>query len=158
MNLDEFEVLKKKEFAIYREEVISAIEAKLHLVLAHLYIEHLLERHICTKLKTTKGLFGQNGLTFDKKVSLAEACGGLDAQRIDGIRKLNALRNDCVHRFRHQPTKKQITDLGRTLGKGYEEIMKSKHAKNNDSLLRACCDRLCGGILSVVLKAEHHHA
>lgn len=156
MTPDELEILEKKEFALYTEEVGSAIEAKLHLVLAHLYIEHLLERYISTKLKTTGGLFGQYGLTFDKKVCLAESCGGLNPQSIAGVRRLNALRNDCVHKFKHQPTEKQIHDFGRSLGKAYQETIKSQRARATDlSLLRLFCARLCGAMLAAVLKAEH---
>lgn len=157
MSHDELEILKEKDYAIYKQEVASAIEPKLYLLLAHLYIEHLLERYIGTKLKTTDGLFGQNGLAFEKKICLAQSFGGLNAQRIDGIRKLNDLRNDCVHKFKHQPTEKQIDDLGRTFGKSCEKI-KIKYAKNQDSLLRAYCDRLCGAVLRVVLEAENDHA
>ena len=154
MRHDELEVLKEKDYAIYKQEVASAIEPKLHLLLAHLYIEHLLERYISTKLKTTNGLFGQNGLPFEKKVCLAQSFGGLNAQRIDGIRKLNDLRNDCVHKFKHQPTEKQIDDFGRTFGKWYGEI-KIKYAQNQDALIRACCNRLAGAVLRVVLEAEN---
>lgn len=157
MTDDELEILKTKEFAIYKAEVQGSIESKLYLLNAHLYIEHLLERYIVTKLKMTKGLFGQNGLTFEKKICLAQSFGGLNAQRIGGLRKLNDLRNDCVHRFKHQPTREQIDDLGRTFGKAYTEISR-KHAKHQDVLLRACCDRLCGGMLRVVLEAENEHA
>jgi hypothetical protein len=39
-------------------------------------MEHLLEQYISTKLKMTNRLFGQNGLTFEKKICLAESCGG----------------------------------------------------------------------------------
>lgn len=156
MSHDELDILKEKDYAIYKEEVASAIEPKLHLLLAHLYIEHLLERYIGTKLETTNGLFGQNGLTFEKKVCLARSFEGLNAQRFDGIRKLNNLRNDCVHKFKHQPTEKQIDDLGRTFGASYEKI-KSKHAKSQDSLLRAYCEFLCGAVLRVVRDAENDH-
>ena len=157
MSHDELEILKTKEFAVYKKEVASTKEPKLYLLLAHLYIEHLLERYIGTKLKTTKGLIGQNGLTFEKKVCLAESFGGLNPQCIDGIRKLNDLRNNCVHKFKHQPTEKQIDDLGRTFGKNHNEI-KHKHSRSRDSLLRAYCARLCGAVVRVVLEAENHHA
>ena len=46
MTPDELEILKEQEFALYEAEVGSSIEAKLHIVLAHLYTEHLLERYI----------------------------------------------------------------------------------------------------------------
>lgn len=155
MTQDELEILMEKEFALYKEEVGNAIEAKMHIVLAHLYMEHLLERYISTKLKTTNRLFGQNGLTFEKKICLAASCGGLNPQHIDGARKLNDLRNDCVHKFKHQPTAKQIHDFGRTLGKGYNEVIK-RRSKNTDlSLLRLFCARLFGAMIVVVLKAEH---
>ena len=157
MSLDELETLLKKEYAIYEEEVAKANDPTLRVLLTHLYIEHLLERYIDTKLKKTDGLFGKHGLTFEKKVCLAQSFGELTAQRIDGIHKLNDLRNDCVHKFKHQPTEKQIDDFGRTFGKGYKET-KRRCSEDQGSLLRAYCARLCGAVLRVVLVAEDDHA
>jgi hypothetical protein len=157
MTPNELEVLKKKETAIYTEEVSSTMETKLYALHAHLFIEHLLERYISTKLKTTEGLFGDHRLTFDKKTKLAQACGGVDPKCIKGIRKVNSFRNDFAHKFKYKPTDKGIHDFGRTLGKAYQEIIKSKHGRTTDLLLRAFCDRLCGAMTRTVVDAENPH-
>lgn len=79
MSPDKLEILRKKEYAIYEQEVGKANDPKLYVLLAHLYIEHLLERYIDTKLKKTDCLCGKHGLTFEKKVCLAQSFGGLNA-------------------------------------------------------------------------------
>ena len=154
MTPDQLNALKDKEYGIYKREVGSAIERKLRLLYAHLYIEHLLERYISTKLKTTDGLFGQRGLTFEKKICLAKSFGELSSQRLDSVRKLNQLRNNLVHRFAHQITEEEVDDFGTTLGRFYTE-MKGHPAKLQRSLLDRCCDRLCGEMCYIVVNAEN---
>lgn len=153
MTTAELDAFRKNERAIFDKEVAVAAEPKLLLLLSHLYVEHLLERYIKTKMKLTFGLFGSNGLTFEKKICLAQSLGGLTAQRVDGIRKLNALRNLCVHRFKYQVGANEINDLARTFGSGYR-LMKAKAGENSDDLLVASLHRLCGSLAGTVVVAE----
>jgi hypothetical protein len=153
----ELETIRKNEKAVFDQEVAVTEEPKLRLLLSHLYVEHLLERYIDTKVKSTIGLFGDNGLTFEKKVCLAQSLGGLPSQRVDGIRKLNALRNRCVHKFKYQAGAEQIDDLARTFGNAYKP-MKAKASGNHDSLLLASLARLCGSLAFTVVEAEHKRA
>lgn len=154
MNPEKLEALKKREQAIYKQEISRGNELKLRVLHDHLYIEHLLERYISTKLRTTDGLFGQNGLTFEKKLCLAKSFQGLNSESVDSIRKLNKLRNDLVHKFKHQPTEAEIDDFGRTFGKAYKE-MKGSLVKERHSLLERFCDRLCGQMCCIVVDAEN---
>jgi len=80
--------------------------------------------------------------------------GGLNAQCVDGIKKLNAIRNNCVHTFKHNPTKGEIEEFGRTLGKAYTD-MKQKNENDPDRCMRDACARLCGRFLRAVVNAEH---
>lgn len=157
MTPEQLEAIKKNEFATYKREVSSAIEPKLYILLVHLYIEHLLERFLAANLKKTDGLFGKNGLTFDKKVLLVEAMGGLHAQLVDGIKKLNAIRNNCAHTFKYNPTKDELDEFGHTLGKTYTD-MKRKNENDHDRRMRTTCAHLCGKLLRAVVNAEHKDA
>jgi hypothetical protein len=144
----------EREFAIYKDEVAAASDPKLHILIVHLYVEHLLERYLATRLKTTKTLFGKNGLTFEKKALLVEALGGLTPQRIDSVRKLNALRNDCAHKFKYHPSATGLDEFGRTLGKPYTAI-KAKYGSDHNGCMRYVCARLSGELLRLVVSAEH---
>lgn len=155
MTHEQREAIWKKEFAIYKSEVSSAIEPKLYILLVHLYIEHLLERFLTANLKKTDGLFGKNGLTFDKKVLLVEAMGGLNAQCLDGLKKLNVIRNNCAHTFKYNPTQGEIEEFGRTLGKTYTD-MKQKKGNDPGRCMRDVCAHLCGRLLRAVIDAEHN--
>jgi hypothetical protein len=154
MTPDQLKAIYKDEFSVYRREVSSALDAKLHILVVHLYVEHLLERLLSVNLKKTDHLFGKNGLSFEKKLLLVESMSSLNAQRIDGIRKLNTIRNDCVHKFMYNPTETELDEFGRTLGKPYADI-KRKYGKNIDGRTRAACAFLCGQVLRTVVDAEH---
>ena len=153
MNSDMFEATKERELILYKQEVESATDPKLHILIVHLYVEHLLERYLAVNLKTTKRLFGKNGLSFEKKLLIVEAMGGLTPQLIDSIRKLNALRNGCAHQFQYKPTDEDLEAFGWTLGKIYAEI-KSKVGKDKDLCMRRVCRRLCGMLARAVVDAE----
>jgi hypothetical protein len=154
MTPTELEETRKVEGTLFKNEVAVTEEPKLRLLLSHLYVEHLLERFIGSKLKSINGLFGHNGLTFEKKVCLAQSIGVLSDQRVDAIRTLNALRNSCVHEFRYQPVPSQIDKLARTFGRSYKP-MKAKAGGNLNKLLFFSLDRLCGSLLRAVVEAEH---
>lgn len=131
MTPGQLEEIRARELALYIEEVAAATDPKLHILIVHLYVEHLLERILSTKLKSTKALFGKNGLGFDKKVLLVEALGGLSPQRLDSIRKLNGLRNDCAHKFKYHPNAAELEEFGRTLGKPYAAIKSASGTDHN---------------------------
>lgn len=154
MDAQEIALLLKKERTIYDAEVAGTLESRLHLLLAHLYLEHLLERYIQIHLKDTKGLFGQGGLTFAKKVVLSRSVGKLTPQIVDAILKVNGLRNDMAHRFGHRITSKEVDDLGGTLGRSYTKL-KFKNGRDKEALLRASCAYLCGKMARIVVEAEN---
>ena len=56
MDPNRFARLKEQEFAIYDQEVGNANDPKLSVLLSHLYVEHLLERYLNTKLKASDGV------------------------------------------------------------------------------------------------------
>ncbi|TRW90012.1 hypothetical protein [Candidatus Methylobacter oryzae] len=151
-NENELKEIEDREFAIYTNEVKVAKDPKLHVLLAHLYVEHLIERYLATRLQTTKGLFGKNGLTFEKKVRLLAAFGEMDTQVIDGMKKLNDMRNDCVHEFKWSIENDAVEEFGRILGKTYKDIF-CKHP-NQDERLSCCIDYFCGKVLGHVVKVE----
>lgn len=154
MTLAQHEEIKKREFAIYNAEVAVATDPKLHILIVHLYVEHLLERLLATKLKSTRALFGKNGFSFEKKVLLVEALGGLNAQRLDSVRKLNALRNACAHKFKYHPSAAELEEFGRTLGKPFA-VIKTKNGSNQNACMREVCARLSGALLRIVVDAEN---
>jgi hypothetical protein len=147
----------KQELALFMQEVSPAKDPKLFILFVHLYVEHLLERYLSAKLKKAKKLFGKNGLSFEKKLLLIEAMGGFPNQRIDSIRKLNFLRNDCAHRFKYQPTQAEIESFGRTLGKHYAKIQQ-KAGEDHNECMRQVCAYLCGILTKEILQAENNNA
>ena len=154
MTPEQISASNAKELALYKQEVSAAKDPKLHILIVHLYIEHLLERYLTAQLKTTKRLFGKNGLGFEKKLLMIEAMGGFSPQQIDSIRKLNALRNDCAHQFKYQPSNAELEAFGRTLGKAYSAI-KLKAGDDQNKCMRSACAHLCGKLAKAVVTVEH---
>lgn len=106
-------------------EAIGDIKNPILLILqSHLYLEHLLERYIIAELPNGEHLIKTGNLTFYQIVKVAYSFGVLDEQLVDSLLKLNSLRNDLSHEFRHQIERERIKILGRTLGKVYTEIRK----------------------------------
>lgn len=121
MGIDE---LRDKEIAIWEAEISKASDSIYGALISHLYVEHLLDRYLNSKLAKNAGLFGKNGLSFANKLKLAKALGEIDDPLIDSLRKLNDIRNDCAHVFGHEISKEAVEKYGRTLGKDYKRIIK----------------------------------
>jgi hypothetical protein len=104
-------------------EVLIDIRNPVLLILqAHLYIESLLDRFISAELPKGEVLVTKGNLTFFQKVALANSFSIIDEQIIDGLFKLNGIRNDLAHKFQHEITASQVESLGRILGKDYTNI------------------------------------
>lgn len=157
MTPEQLESAREREFALYAAEVRIAKEPKLHILLVHLYIEHLLERLLATHLRNSKKLFGMNGLTFEKKALLAEALGSISAQRLDSVLKLNGLRNSCVHKFKYKPGENEVDEFARTLGKMYTTL-KGRSEGDSVLLLFQACALLSGELLRITVDAENGEA
>ena len=101
-------LLRNRERGVFDAEVKIVKEPKLFILLAHLSIEHMLERALSCKLSRTKGLMGKGGLSFEKKAVLAEAVQAVPAEVIVSVLLLNKLRNNCAHTFKFQPTERKM--------------------------------------------------
>lgn len=121
--MSELTELRDKEMAVFEAEIAKATDSVYGILISHLYIEHLLDRYIRTKIKRDDGLLGQSGLSFASKLKLIRSFGEFDKQLVDGISKLNGIRNNCAHEFGHEISDKDVEMLGRTLGKDYRRIL-----------------------------------
>lgn len=131
-----------EEYAKYEAAIERSKDVVSRILLTQLYLEHLLERYIDSKVSKAKQLFGRDGLSFTQKVNLAYAFSEMDEQLCDSLRKVNKLRNDIAHRMGFDIDQKTIDDLGRTLGKHYSEI--KKNATSKDEILPRILARLSG--------------
>lgn len=147
------EETRDKELSIFEKEIGKASDSIYGVLIAHLYIEHLLDRYLKTKVKTAVGLFGKDGLSFNNKLKLVKGFGELDPQLIDSISKLNSIRNNCAHLFGHQITNKEVEALGKTLGKNYKKI-KEKYPDAKVGAIMPIIWNVCGQVLPYTLRAE----
>jgi hypothetical protein len=150
MNIKE---ARDKEISIFEREIGKASDSIYGVLIAHLYIEHLLDRYLRTKLKTAVGLFGKGGLSFSNKLKLVRGFGELDPQLIGSISKLNSIRNNCAHLFGHQITDKEVEALGKTLGENYKSIKKTYPGAEVGAIAPIIWN-VCGQVLHSTLQAE----
>ena len=144
---------RDKEIAIWEVVVGKASDSIYGVLISHLYIEHLLDRYLKSKLARDAGLFGKNGFNLLEKFKLAKALGEIDDQLLDSISKLNEIRNDCVHAFGHEISKEAIEKYGRTLGKDYKRIIREYPDAGTHGIAPITWF-VCGRLLSLVLNAE----
>jgi hypothetical protein len=119
---EELEALNEKTIQEINEAIGDIQHPILLILQSHLYLENLLERYIIAELPNGENLIKTGNLTFYQIVKVSYSFGVIDEQIIDSLLKLNALRNDLSHEFRHQIENERIEILGRTLGKVYSEI------------------------------------
>lgn len=153
MSLDEH---LKDELAIFEAEIGKASDSIYGTLIAHLYVEHLLERYLRTRIPHEAKLFGERGLTFSTKLKLAKGFGELDQQLLNSLSKLNGIRNDCAHVFGHQITNKQVEGLGRTLGEDYKRILNA-YPEAQVGAIAPIVWNICGRMLRSTLEAEGKH-
>lgn len=144
------------ELAIFQAEIGKASDSIYGTLIAHLYIEHLLDRFLRTRIPYEAKLFGDRGLSFAIKLKLAQGFGELDPQLLDSISKLNGIRNDCAHVFGHQITDKQVEEIGRTLGKDYKRILNA-YPEAEVGAIAPIIWNICGRMLRATVEAEGKH-
>lgn len=150
MNIKE---ARDREICIFEREIGKASDSIYRVLITHLYIEHLLDRYLKTKVKTAEGLIGKYGLSFSNKLKLVRGFGEIDPQLIDSISKLNSIRNNCAHLFGHQITDEEVEALGKTLGKNYNRI-KETYPGTEVGAIAPIIWNVCGQVLSYTLLAE----
>jgi hypothetical protein len=101
-----------------------------HVLIGHLMIEGLLGALIAKNLPQPEQLMEQRNLTFDLKLSLANALGLLPAEHFAGAKALNKIRNQYSHnpdyeitlddlspfKFGWEDTQKQAFKVAKTRG------------------------------------------
>ena len=75
----------KNEYKRYSKSVEKSKDKLSRILLTHLYLDNLLERHISTKVGKPDRLFGKNGLSFNQKLNLAWLFNELSDQQYDSI-------------------------------------------------------------------------
>jgi hypothetical protein len=144
------------ELAIFEGEIGKASDSIYGTLIAHLYVEHLLDRYLRTRIPHEAKLFGERGLAFSTKLKLAKGFGEIEPQLLDSLSKLNGIRNDCAHVFGHQITEKQVEGLGRTLGNDYKRIL-NEYPEAEVGAIAPIIWNICGRMLRATLEAEEKH-
>lgn len=145
--------IPKSDLALFESEINKAADSIYGTLIAHLYVEHLLDRYLIVKVPNEPNLFGEHGLSFANKIKLVRGLGGFNPQLLDSISKLNSIRNNCAHVFGHQISEEDVENLGRTLGKDYKKIVE-KHPESEVGALAPIVWRICGRMLKATLEAE----
>ena len=127
------------------------------ILVCHLYIDHLLDRYILASTKNDVGFTGKNGLSFNNKLRMLHAIDGIDPQLKDGLEKLNKIRNDLVHEFGHELPNSKIEELGRTLGKDYNDIATSTQGGYEEILIKVGVF-ICGQLGFYTFTAEGYES
>ncbi len=148
------ESVKKEEYERYSLVLENSKDEVSRILLTHLYLEHLLERCIDSRVAQSKRLFGKDGLSFIQKLNLLSSFGHLDEQLYDGMKKINKIRNGMAHEFGFKVSPKSIEDLGRTLGKGYSDI-KNNSKPDEEAIFPRILSRLCGKMARFASDAEN---
>ncbi len=143
----------QNELAIFKAEINKATDSIYGTLIAHLYVEHLLDRYLKTKIPHEAKLFGERGLSFTNKLKLARGFGEFESQLLDSLSKLNSIRNDCAHEFGHQISDDKIEALGRTLGKDYQRIL-TEYPEAEVGAIAPIVWNICGRVLRATLEAE----
>lgn len=141
------------ELAIFEAEIGKATDSIYGTLIAHLYIEHLLDRYLKTRIPKPEELVGVRGLSFANKLKLVKGFGEFDPQLLDSLSKLNWIRNDCAHVFGHQISNDKVEALGRTLGKDYKRIL-TQYPEAEVGAIAPIVWNICGRVLSATLNAE----
>lgn len=142
------------ELATFEAAIGKARDSIYGTLIAHLYVEHLLNRYLKTKIPNEANLFGDRGLSFLSKIKLIKGFGEFESQLIDSLIKLNSIRNDCAHIFGHQIPDSKIKALGRTLGKEYKRILNTYPEAEVGAIVPIIW-YICGRVLSFTLEAEN---
>ncbi len=145
--------LLNKEIAVFEAEIAKATNSVYGVLISHLYVEHLLDRYIRTKIQNDADLLGRQGLSFSNKLKLVRAFGDFDDQLINAIAKLNSIRNDCAHKFGHKISADKVKALGRTLGKDYKRILQQYPTAEVGGIAPIVWN-ISGQVLALTLAAE----
>jgi len=142
-----------EELGVFEAEIIKASDSIYGTLIAHLYAEHLIERYLKTKIPFEPKLFGENGLSFSNKLKLIRGLGDFNIELLNSLSRLNLIRNNCVHKFGYQITKKEVTNLKSALGKDYKRILR-EYPEAEVGAITPVVWNICGQLLFVTLEAE----
>ena len=142
-----------EELAVFEAQISKASDSTYGTLIAHLYVEHLLDRYLKTKIQNEPELFGENGLSFSNKLKLVKGLGNFNLELLDSLSKLNLIRNNCAHKFGYQITDKEVANLKNALGKNYKRILR-EYPEAEVGAIAPIVWNICGQFLAVTLEAE----
>lgn len=104
------------------QEVMEETDPVVSLILrAHLLFEQTMDDMICHELTSGYRVIDEGRLSFNQKVELAHSFDVVSHQYIVCLRKLNALRNRCVHRRGYAVTQADADDLSKSIQREIRE-------------------------------------
>ena len=92
----------------------------------HLLVEHYLDQILKKEMKKGDILTKGNRVSVFRKINIVEAMDIFPAHIIEGLYKLNSLRNKCVHSLEYKISESDLDEIGELFGEEYSE-MKSEY-------------------------------
>lgn len=92
-------------------------------------------------------------LSFANKVRIVRALGSVPEEAIEGMQRVNKLRNDCAHTHQHRITLEDIDHIGETIQPSYDEF-KRAYAADLKRLAVWTLSKLYEPFLTAALTAE----
>jgi hypothetical protein len=141
---------RPEDVADFHKAVRSG-EPLLIVLKAHLLAEAYLNELLTLRLPRPQRLLDSpGGLNFARKLSLVEAMELLPDNLIEALRKLNHVRNDCVHKKDHELTAAHIDLIGAPLRERYWEAKGKFPAPNEMQRLPAVVMYVSAGLAAAI--------
>jgi hypothetical protein len=116
----------------------------------HLLAEQLFHRLFLSSFRHAKNL---ENFRFAQKLSVVTALGIVPDQAIEGMRRVNALRNRCAHVHAHRIDVLDLDRIGECMGSAYHQF-KALHGDDLKVLTIWTLSKLYEPFLTAVLTAE----
>lgn len=116
----------------------------------HLLAEQLFHRLFLSSFRHAKHL---EDFRFAQKLSIVRALGVVPDQAIEGMRRVNTLRNRCAHVHAHRIDVTDVDHIGESIGSAYQQL-KAVHSADLKVLTILTLSKLYEPFLAAALTSE----
>jgi hypothetical protein len=116
----------------------------------HLLAEQLFHRLFLSSFRHAKHL---EDFRFAQKLSIVRALGAVPDQAIEGMRRVNTLRNRCAHVHAHRIDAPDLDHIGESIGAEYQQL-KALHGGDLKILTIFTLSKLYEPFLAAALTSE----
>jgi hypothetical protein len=138
------------------DEFLKAVSGEeLTIILqVHLLTEYFLEKIIALTLPYGDRLLSDSRFSYAQKLALVRSFGTLREDLYYGLKKLNDIRNKCVHVRNRQITQEDLEAIGQCLGDNYREVLERKNEEFRYRLLQVF-SMLSAGLSAIIDALEN---